>query len=135
MARKKSLGCGTVIIGLIALAMAAKYWYVLVAIGFAALVIWGIVKLTRSWSTPETLGKNLEFQRVMASASIADTPTPVIEQDTATVRAADEVAIKQQAAEKAAIHRIEFAIKKGNSTETLKRWGAANFWRTGGVDS
>ena len=103
MAKKNSPGCGTVIIGLIALAMAAKYWYVLVAIGFVALAVWGIVKLTRSWSTPETPDKNLEFQGVTVSASIADTPTPVIEKDLATVRAAAEVAIKQQAAEKATI--------------------------------
>lgn len=73
MAKKNSPGCGTVIIGLIVLAMAAKYWYVLVAIGFVASVIWGIVKLTQNWSTLETPDKNLELQGVTVTTTITDT--------------------------------------------------------------
>jgi hypothetical protein len=44
MAKKKSPGCGIVIIGLIALSMVAKYWYLFVAVGIVALVIWLITK-------------------------------------------------------------------------------------------
>ncbi|MBI2354799.1 MAG: hypothetical protein HYV06_07200 [Deltaproteobacteria bacterium] len=81
MAKKNSIGCGTVIIGLIGLAMAAKYWYVLVAIGFAALAIWGIVKLTRNWSKTEMSDNILGFQGVTVSTTITDTPAPIIVSD------------------------------------------------------
>jgi tellurite resistance protein len=53
MAKNKSAGSGIVIIGLIVLAMAAKYWYLFVTLGIAALVIWGIAKLVKNRATSE----------------------------------------------------------------------------------
>lgn len=42
------------IIGLIILGIAIKYWYMLLAAGVIALLIKGIVKLSNNWSTPGT---------------------------------------------------------------------------------
>ncbi len=58
MAKKNSGGGGIVIIGLIVLVMVAKYWYLLVTAGAIALMIWGIAKVAKSWSSSETQNSN-----------------------------------------------------------------------------
>ena len=75
MARKNSTGGGIVLIGLIVLAMVAKYWYLFVTVGIIALVIWGIAKLVKSWSTPDTPKNKLDSRSVTISTADRDTPT------------------------------------------------------------
>lgn len=58
MAKKNSGGGAIVIIGLIVLVMVAKYWYLLVAVGAIALIIWGITKVAKGWSSSETQNTN-----------------------------------------------------------------------------
>jgi tellurite resistance protein len=58
MAKKNSGGGAIVIIGLIVLVMVAKYWYLLVSVGVIALIIWGITKVAKSWSSSETQNTN-----------------------------------------------------------------------------
>lgn len=46
------------IIGLIVLAIAVKYWYLLITIGIIVLAGWGVAKLVNNWSAPETQKHN-----------------------------------------------------------------------------
>lgn len=54
MTKKNSAGGGIVIIGLIVLAMIAKYWYLFVSVGIVALIFWGIAKFAKNWTTHQT---------------------------------------------------------------------------------
>ena len=73
MAKKKTSGGGVAIIGLIVVAMLAKYWYIFVTVGFVAFVIWGITKLAENWATPETPENKLDNRDSTATASAAVT--------------------------------------------------------------
>lgn len=75
MSKKNAAGGGLVIIGLIVLGMAVKYWYLFVTVAIVVLVIWGITKLAKSWSTPETPEKKLGSRGVKVSTAVIDTPT------------------------------------------------------------
>lgn len=55
MAKKSSTDGGIIIIGLIVFAMVAKYWYLFVTVSITALIVWGIVKLAKNWSSPEKI--------------------------------------------------------------------------------
>ena len=74
MAKKNSTGGGIVIIGLIVLVMAAKYWSLFVTVGVIVLVIWGIVKLAKSWSTPEVSEKKNASRDSTMYSSAQGTP-------------------------------------------------------------
>ncbi|MBI2354803.1 MAG: TerB N-terminal domain-containing protein [Deltaproteobacteria bacterium] len=74
MAKKNSTGSGIIIIGLIVFAMAAKYWYLFVAVGIVAFLVWGIAKLAKSWATSEIPEKDLDIRAATASNSVIDTP-------------------------------------------------------------
>ena len=74
MAKKNSSGGGIIIIGLIVLALVAKYWYMFVTVGIVVLVIWGIAKLAKSWSTPETPEKKLHSRVITIPTTATDTP-------------------------------------------------------------
>lgn len=58
MAKKNSGGGAIVIIGLIVLVMVAKYWYLLVSVCVIALIIWGVTKVAKNWSSSETQNTN-----------------------------------------------------------------------------
>ena len=75
MAKKNSSGCGTLLIGLIVIVMAAKYWYLFVTVGIVALFVWGITKLAKSWSTPEMS----EQKRTLSPAPQKSVTTSIVE--------------------------------------------------------
>jgi len=58
MAKKSSTGGGIVIIGLIVLVLVATYWYLFVTFGAVGLIVWGIAKVLKSWSSSETQNTN-----------------------------------------------------------------------------
>lgn len=51
-AKKDSANGGVVLIGLILLGMAIKYWYLFVTIGIVIFAAWVIAKIIKGWSTP-----------------------------------------------------------------------------------
>lgn len=75
VARIKSPGCGIQIIVLIALALAIKYWYVLVAFGFVALVIRAIVLYVKNWKPPVMPETKLDSRSETVSTVVAGAKT------------------------------------------------------------
>jgi len=71
MAKKNPISGGIVVVGLIALIMIAKYWYLFVVVSVITLAIWGILKLTKSWSTTDT-------RNCQSSSSWPSQPKPVM---------------------------------------------------------
>lgn len=61
MAKRNSVGGGVIVIGLIGLAMIAKYWPVFIGLGIFILLVWGIVQFSRSNAAPERPNRNSTF--------------------------------------------------------------------------
>lgn len=74
MAKRKSAGGGIAIVGLIIIALLAKYWYLVVAGGVVVLVAWGIAKIIQNQSTPKTSVKRSEARNEIVSGKVIETP-------------------------------------------------------------
>jgi len=75
MARKNSGGGGVALIGLLILGVIVKYWAVLFPLAVVGLIIWGLVKLSKSWSSSTTIAtpeKNADFRGQSMPSAIID---------------------------------------------------------------
>lgn len=75
MARKNSGGGGVALIGLLILGAIVKYWAVLFPLAVVGLIIWGIVKLAKGWSSPTAIvipEKKAAFKDQSMSPAITD---------------------------------------------------------------